>query len=300
MRVCGHTVRACAAAGVLVLAVWAWAQVDAPPPAAAHSTTAPAATQPVHMGRLAHRAIAECSGIVASRRHKGVYWVHNDSGNLAALYAVDITGKLLGEYAVAAINTDWEDIAIDDGGKLYIADIGNNSRQRREVSVLRVAEPDPKQGPRGRLAVERSYRLAYPAEPFDTEALLLLGDTGYIIEKDLRLRAPGIYAFSLKAEGAQELKLVTRLSRGAPVTAADTTGDGAWLLVGSVAGLSLYRIDGDVKRAATQMPQFFAHAHLMLEAVCFSPRGLLLATEERDIWLFALPADALKVDQREK
>ena len=40
------------------------------------------------IGRLDHPAIREASGIVASRRYPGIFWVHNDSGNPPALYAV--------------------------------------------------------------------------------------------------------------------------------------------------------------------------------------------------------------------
>src|SRR5437899_499106 len=60
------------------------------------------------IGRLDHPAIREASGIVASRRHPGVFWVHNDSGNPPALYAVRRDGRLVREYAVGAPNLDWE------------------------------------------------------------------------------------------------------------------------------------------------------------------------------------------------
>src|SRR3954452_480338 len=78
------------------------------------------------LGRFDHRGIAEPSGIVASRKNPGIFWVHNDSGNPPVLFAVKRDGKLVREYRVEAVNLDWEDIAIDDAGHLYIGDIGNN------------------------------------------------------------------------------------------------------------------------------------------------------------------------------
>ena len=51
--------------------------------------------KPVRVGRLEHPAIAESSGIVASRRHGGVYWTMNDSGSPPRIYAVDEAGKSL-------------------------------------------------------------------------------------------------------------------------------------------------------------------------------------------------------------
>src|SRR3954468_6307892 len=78
------------------------------------------------LGRLDHPAIREASGIVASRRHPGVFWVHNDSQNPAALFAVRRDGSLVGEFTLGVPNVDWEDIAADDQGHLYLADTGNN------------------------------------------------------------------------------------------------------------------------------------------------------------------------------
>src|SRR3954464_12793012 len=78
------------------------------------------------VGRLEHPAIREASGIVASRRHPGVFWVHNDSGNPNFLFAVRRDGTLIREYAINVPNVDWEDIALDDDGHLYLGDIGNN------------------------------------------------------------------------------------------------------------------------------------------------------------------------------
>src|SRR5215831_3753559 len=77
------------------------------------------------IGKLEHPAIAETSGIVASRKHEGIFWVHNDSGNPPALFAVKRDGTLVREYCVAVPNVDWEDIAADDRGHLYLGEIGN-------------------------------------------------------------------------------------------------------------------------------------------------------------------------------
>src|SRR5215218_2962033 len=95
------------------------------------------------LGRLEHPAIREASSIVASRRHPGIFWVHNDSGNPAALFAVRRDGTLVREYAVKAPNLDWEDIAVDDEGHLYLGDIGNNAGLLPIRTVYQLDEPDP-------------------------------------------------------------------------------------------------------------------------------------------------------------
>src|SRR3954470_12775279 len=82
---------------------------------------------PDRIGRLEHPAIREASGIVASRRHPGIFWVHNDSGNPPALYAIRRDGALVRAYRVGVPNVDWEDIAADGEGHLFLGDTGNNN-----------------------------------------------------------------------------------------------------------------------------------------------------------------------------
>ena len=70
--------------------------------------------------------VPEASGIVKSRRHPGIFWVHNDSGNPPLLFAIRADGQIVRQFRLDVPNIDWEDIAIDDQGHLYVGDIGNN------------------------------------------------------------------------------------------------------------------------------------------------------------------------------
>src|SRR4051812_49706568 len=83
----------------------------------------------VEIARISDRRISEASGIVASRRFQGVYWTHND-GDDNRLFAIRRDGSVIGCAKVDANLHDWEDIAIDDDGNLYIADTGNNAGGR--------------------------------------------------------------------------------------------------------------------------------------------------------------------------
>jgi hypothetical protein len=114
------------------------------------------------IGRLEHPAICEASGIVASRRYPGIFWVHNDSGNPPALFAVKRDGTLVREYTVGAPNIDWEDIAIDDAGHLYLGDIGNNGGLLPIRSIYRIDEPDPAVKPEGPLRVTLASHYRFP------------------------------------------------------------------------------------------------------------------------------------------
>ena len=78
-------------------------------------------------GWLDEKFIPESSGIVKSRRYPGIFWVHNDSGNPPLLFAIKGDGQIVRQFRLGVPNLDWEDIAIDDHGHLYIGDIGNNT-----------------------------------------------------------------------------------------------------------------------------------------------------------------------------
>ena len=88
--------------------------------------------------------IPEASGIVKSRRYPGIFWVHNDSGNPPLLFAIRGDGRIVRQFRLAIPNIDWEDIAIDDQGHLYLGDIGNNTGALPLRAIYRIDEPDPK------------------------------------------------------------------------------------------------------------------------------------------------------------
>src|SRR2546430_15901349 len=87
------------------------------------------------VARISDLRIKESSGVVASRRYTNVYWTHNDGGGpkKQVLYAIDREGNTRAFFSViGATLHDWEDIAIDDGGHIYIGDkIGRASCRER-------------------------------------------------------------------------------------------------------------------------------------------------------------------------
>ena len=238
------------------------------------------------VGRIEHAPVRESSGIAASRRHAGVFWTHNDKGNAARLYAIDGSGKLLAEFAVDARNDDWEDVAVDGGGHLYVGNIGNNGAKRDWLEVHRLAEPDPAaaNGTVPALKVERTWRLAFPGKPFDCESLFIHGDYGYVISKLFTGEPAAVYRFALEGADEATLEKVTDLPIRAPVTAADLSADAGRLAVLSGEGLHVFRIDGDVSRAATAPPQVVPLPRAKLEGVCFAPEGLLITAESREMY----------------
>ena len=138
--------------------------------------------RPETLGDVKIKGLPESSGIAASRKHPGIFWTHNDGEGGPHLYAIDRKGHRRGKVRIAGAKMlDWEDIAVGPGG-LYIGDIGDNQRNRKQIVVYRVPEPDP-----GAAVSKPAARivLTYPDEPHDAEALLVHPKSGeiYIVTK---------------------------------------------------------------------------------------------------------------------
>ncbi|WBX74041.1 hypothetical protein PG913_02005 [Tenacibaculum pacificus] len=87
------------------------------------------------------KKLEEVSGI-EQIKHSKLLWMLNDSGNKAIIYGVNTDGKIIREVAVNAKNNDWEDIASDEKGNLYIADFGNNDNKRKNLKILKINHQD--------------------------------------------------------------------------------------------------------------------------------------------------------------
>jgi hypothetical protein len=262
------------------------AEVAPPAPPLAPPVPPPAAVA-AQIGRIEHPPIDESSGIIASRRHPGVFWTHNDSGNPPVLYAITRDGKLAGEFRVDAANMDWEDIAIDDAGHLYIGDIGNNWGWRDTVSVYRVDEPNPRAKSTAPLQVTESWMLAYPAAPFECEAMFVFGEWGYVISKVSAGEQASLYRFPLKpSRDPVRLERVAALPIREAVTGADISADGRRLAVATYNGLFVFAIGGDVASAGTVQPQMVRFKWSGVEACCFAPDGVMATSEGRGIYFF--------------
>ena len=163
------------------------------------------------------RTLREASALAASQRWPGVYWTLNDSGNSPTVYAADDQGRSRGTFRVDdAQNVDWEAMQVgpgrDGGSALYVGDIGDNDRERREVVIYRVPEPDPAQaGARsanGRTGQAEAFKIQYPNGPRDAEGLLVHPNTGEIlvVTKEVLGRA-GVYRVPLPLDNRRTVKM---------------------------------------------------------------------------------------------
>ena len=228
------------------------------------------AAEPVeHIGRLTHDALDEVSGIVKSERGD-FYWVHNDSGDEARLFAIDADANVLrppymrvsesdwpGHSIDNAWNFDWEDIALADG-VLYIADVGNNGNARRDLGVYVVNEPDPLAIPRMRalnfLPIRYPDQQNHPAERwhFDCEAVFVADRKLYFITKHRRpgqvgSREPGAKLYRLDTSFTDRENVLTLVGSRKDIdqaTGADLSPDGSRLAVSAYEALWVFEKPG--------------------------------------------------------
>jgi len=245
------------------------------------------------IGRISDPRIKESSGVIASRRYPNVFWTHNDGGGpkKQVLYAIDREGKTLAAFPVVGPRFhDWEDIAIDDSGNLYLGDIGNNDSKENKLAVYEIDEPDPTSGIAS-ISPKRGWTLKFPGPPFDCESLFIWKGQGYVISKVFNSARAQVFRFPLKQTSEPlTLDLVATTKIESPVTGADISADGNLLGLVSKAGAYVYRIGGDVARVSQIEPHYTELKDQHIEGCCFVPDGLLATSERRNIFLFTDPA----------
>ena len=124
----------------------------------------------VHLAKFSDSSIDESSGLAASKRFPGIFWTHNDQGHAPVLFAVNRSGKTLARYKITgATITDWEDVAVDNSGQVYIADTGNNDGSRDKAQVYSLPEPNPAKS--GSAMVQKTWKLKYPSSGASTGRL---------------------------------------------------------------------------------------------------------------------------------
>lgn len=198
------------------------------------------------MASLASPELAEVSGVVESRRAPGVFFVHNDSGDSARFFAVDLGGALRAEYRVTnARAVDWEDIALGPcaaGTCVYLGDIGDNDRVRTEYTVYRVAEPVvPATAPSGPIDVTaEAITWRYPDGAHNAETLIADPTSGelYVVTK---VDSGAVTVYRVSKGTAVRVGEMQLPANAGQLTGGDARPDGRALLLRTYARVLLYQ-----------------------------------------------------------
>ena len=134
------------------------------------------------------KALPESSGVVFAG---GKLWSHNDSQGQPVLYGFDNTGKVSDIIYISGKNADWEDLAKDDSGNIYIGDFGNDKNKRHDLKVYKISNPAAmKENIAKPEVIEFSYfdQTLFPpdtsAQNFDMEAMIWFNNHLYLFSKN--------------------------------------------------------------------------------------------------------------------
>lgn len=206
------------------------------------------------------RELTETSGLVESRKTSGLFWTHND-GPDPVLFALNRDGTVTGRVEVRGVKLrDWEDLEAgpcDAGDCLYIADVGDNSGKRSDISIIEVPEPAPDAE---EAFPSRMMQLRYPDGRHDAEALFRMpnGDL-FVVTKGRKgpvtlYRAPhdsSAGSTGSANDGSSETIVLERVREIAPqprdgldlITSATASANGKWVAIRSYRELWFYRAE---------------------------------------------------------
>ncbi|MHB1033330.1 MAG: hypothetical protein ACYC35_05545 [Pirellulales bacterium] len=262
--------------------------------------------KPRQLCELANRQIDESSGLACSRRTPGVFWTHNDSGDLARLFAFNLAGEDLGQCTLVGINAmDWEDMAsftIDGKAYLLIGDLGNNEYATVLHRLYLVEEPrvDPNaRHAEWKTRPAQTVFVEFPAHPRNCEAMAFdpTTKTVFLIEK---VSEPKCHVFTIawpkapssRPQVAQDIAVLAIPT----VTAMDISPDGRRAVVLTYGDAYEY-----TREAHEDWPKAFARAPRVLampkrsqgESIAYGPDGrtLYLTSENLPTPLWEVPAE---------
>lgn len=119
-------------------------------------------------------SIDESSSAAMSYAVPTAFWTCNDENTSPHAFLVDtVTGNTIGSFSWSDSSgiTDPEAICVDNQGRLWWADIGDNDRKRSNISIFMC--PDPGAGSHGTLSGERYYFKYDDGTKWNAECLLI-------------------------------------------------------------------------------------------------------------------------------
>ncbi|MFT3878325.1 MAG: hypothetical protein QM703_01535 [Gemmatales bacterium] len=242
--------------------------------------------------------VKEASALIKSKKHPGIYWTLCDSGNPPYLFAIETSGKLHATVRLEGVqNVDWEALAIDAEGHIYVGDIGNNYHKIKQRSIYRIDEPDrlnakPPMEPQT-VPVTGQWHYTYPAKPFDAETLMIQDDMFWIISKSKNLAETRLYRLPTNPAGTT--KVIEEVGKLAPemimIADASISDDGKRFALVNKFYTVLYTLPtGKVTDILTAQPTYYEYDLFKVEGCAWDGDDLILISEDRKIYRLPLPS----------
>ncbi len=233
----------------------------------------------------------EVSGIIASTP-TSLYAI-NDSGNENMVFQLDQQGNIINTIKIPdSKNVDWEDLAHDQQGNIFIGDFGNNENDRKKLVIYKVSDilEDVIQVSKIKFSFEDQKK--FPPKKknlnFDTEAMVYYKEHLYLFTKNRSKGVKGItkvYKVPSKP-GKHIAQLIGSIeicnsAKNCMITAAtiDNSGNRIALLTRD----HVYLL-GDIAKngiANATVKKIKLHHNSQKEGICFKNDTTLLITDEK-------------------
>jgi hypothetical protein len=196
--------------------------------------------------------------------YKNTIITHNDSGDLPSLYFLDLAGKGIGDvtydnmYAI-----DWEDIT-KDKTHLYVADIGNNYGDRKDLAIYKIALTDltDKNAPVQKLSITYPDQIIFDRNeqqhPYDAESIVAIDDSLYLFSKDWKGLSTVVYQID-KNSSSQIAKVIMTNPVNGLITGATFNGTDRVMLCGYTSTLDPFIVPVSYSKGS-----FTIHKKIML------------------------------------
>jgi len=279
--------------------------------------------KPPVAARIHAAPISEVSGMVKSRSYPDTFWVINDSGDEARIFAINRQGENIiptfsrfsfygeneeegkkqwqGFRVLYAENIDWESMTSDENF-IYVADTGNNFNNRRDLGIYALSEIDPTASTQS--AAIKHMPVAYPEQTeypgdserhYDSEALFYADGKLYLITKHRNKRGfsmeHGANLYRLDTAYTDQINLLTLIDSNSDmlaVTGAELSPDGQTLAVISYEALWLFeRPETGDKWLSSSFQRFWLDGDVLdqVETVVWDGDNIImLSNEQRDLF----------------
>jgi hypothetical protein len=254
-----------------------------------------AIAQPIELNQTCRLPliIGESSGLeIDSARN---FWSHNDSGGNPEIYQFDSTGTLLHTIRIQnQVNIDWEDLTLAPDGRIFIADIGNNNGNRKNLRVLvvhpGVLDNDLILLTANQISFSYTEQLSFPPSPqdhhFDAESIVFFKDSLFLFTKNRSEPFNGkTYIYGMPASpGDYKLSRIGELFIASDpingrITAADYDPFSDNLVLLSSTGIYQFKVKNNIRQPVYKGFMPFGHIS-QKEGLCIRDSCVFFVSDE--------------------
>jgi len=138
----------------------------------------------------------EISGITQLPNSSSLYAI-NDSGNSNGVFQLNTQGEIEKEIRIPTTkNIDWEDLAYDQNGNMYIGDFGNNRNDRKDLVIYKISDIKKEHPISEEIHFTLEDQKKFPPKKhhrnFDIEAMIYLKGSLFLFSKNRSSKFNGI------------------------------------------------------------------------------------------------------------